>query len=182
MPGPVCASVSVCRCNNEEVTLTACMSCPQTASWPMPPAVAMVPTVETSHRRHRPALRSSITSRTCTLDTVASVHAQQLSIVSSASLTSSAPPACHHTAKNGRLVTLLHYWHIMLLLGPTLLTARTHSPPHPPSCLALKNLDASNNPGLTYLPEELCGLKHIDCIRATSCSIDTIRDLEGCVG
>lgn len=48
------------------------------------------------------------------------------------------------------------------------------------SCTALKSLDASNNPALTYLPEELCQLKHLDSIRACACGIETIRDLEGC--
>ena len=49
-----------------------------------------------------------------------------------------------------------------------------------PRCTALKNLDCSNNPTLTYLPEELCTLRHLDSIRACHCAIDTIRDLEGC--
>jgi len=47
-------------------------------------------------------------------------------------------------------------------------------------CKALKNLDASNNPQLTYLPEELRELPHLDSVRACECAIDTIRDLEGC--
>ena len=46
--------------------------------------------------------------------------------------------------------------------------------------MGLKNLDASQNPGLTYLPEELCPLKHLDSVRANHCAIETIRDLEGC--
>mgnify|MGYP003885199327 CR=1 FL=1 len=79
------------------------------------------------------------------------------------------------------LESRLHTWLRRIVCLVTFTTISIHFVVIPTcSCKALKNLDCSNNPDLTYLPEELVTLKHLDNIRACECGIETIRDLEGC--